>query len=400
MSNSHSKVIRFNDRAAIRHILPFVLIFGCHWVGIAYAADEPSNKSEEILRGDQKKMSERALAAGLYWLARHQAKNGNWSLKEYTKECTDKTCSGVATQESLSAATAMGVLPMLAAGQTHSSQGPFQKSVKSAVSWLIAHQKPDGDLSVGADQQMYSHAMATIALVEDYRMTRDKTIGTAAQKAVDFIEAAQHPVTGGWRYHPAQEGDTSVLGWQLTALDSARRAGLAVKPGTLDGAKRFLASVEKRDSDGKPTGRFSYQPDGKATPTISAIGLLSNQYLKADRSDPLFFAGENYLAENMPELESRNVYYWLYATQVLHRAADANWDKWNRRVRKLLVEPQDRTGCAAGSWNPEKPNHDAWGPNGGRLMMTSFSCMILEVPVRWSFLAGAESAIYKVDAEK
>jgi hypothetical protein len=85
---------------------------------------------------------------------------------------------------------------------------------------------------------------------------------------------------------------------------------------------------------------------------------------------------------------------------VLHRAADANWDKWNRRVRKLLVETQDRTGCAAGSWNPEKPKRDAWGPNGGRLMMTSFSCMILEVTVRWSFLAGAESAVYKVDAEK
>src|SRR5207248_2024395 len=38
--------------------------------------------------------TERAVGAALYWLAHHQSADGSWSLKEYTKQCKDKTCTG------------------------------------------------------------------------------------------------------------------------------------------------------------------------------------------------------------------------------------------------------------------------------------------------------------------
>ena len=82
------------------------------------------------------KETERAVAAALYWLAKHQMKEGNWSLKDYTKMCKDKTCTGPGSQESISAATAMGLLPFLAAGQTHVSAGPFQQVIARGVYWL------------------------------------------------------------------------------------------------------------------------------------------------------------------------------------------------------------------------------------------------------------------------
>ncbi len=72
---------------------------------------------------------------------------------------------------------------------------------------------------------MYSHGLATIALCEDYGMSSDKTVGEHAQKAINFIQAAQNTKTGGWRYHPGDEGDTSVVGWQLMALKSAKWPG-------------------------------------------------------------------------------------------------------------------------------------------------------------------------------
>ena len=76
--------------------------------------------------------------------------DGSWSFQKYTDKCTDKSCTGRGGQESLSAATAMGVLPFLAAGQTHVYKGPYQKLVDDGVHWLVNHQKPDGDLSAGA----------------------------------------------------------------------------------------------------------------------------------------------------------------------------------------------------------------------------------------------------------
>ena len=329
--------------------------------------------------------SERAVTAAIYWLAQHQARDGSWSLQDFVKRCRDKTCTGIGAQESVSGATAMGVLPFLGVGQTHVAKGKLQPSVARAIYWLISHQKPDGDLSAGASQQMYSHALATIALCEDYGMTRDKTVGLAAQKALNFIQSAQNSKTRGWRYHPGEEGDTSVTGWQLMALTSGQVAKLHVNQATFDGVKRWLSAVAKTapgESSGG-SGQFSYQPEGAATPTMSAVGLLCSQYLRAGRADPVIVGGVQYLMANPPEEDAQNVYYWYYAAQVMHNMNDKDWDTWNHKLRTILVQTQTREGCAAGSWDPDKPVRDAWGPAGGRLMVTSLSALTLEVYYRY-----------------
>jgi hypothetical protein len=318
----------------------------------------------------------RPVPAALYWLARHQMPEGNWSLIDYRRMCKDKSCTGAAAIESLSAATALGLLPFLAADQKQSKNGPYRKVIDAGLKWLLNHQKADGDLSAGAASQMYSHGLATIALCKDYGLTRDKAVAAAAQKAIDFIQDAQNSTTGAWRYHPGEEGDTSVLGWQLTALKNAEQAGLTVKPIAFDGAKKWLKSC---GAGGDNLGTFSYQPEGGPTPTMTAVALLCNQYLHMDHADPVITGGVKYLMANQPDVAKHNIYYWYYATQVMHNRADKDWDTWNRKIRPILVESQMREGCAAGSWDPEKPDKDAWGPMGGRIMTTSLSCLTLEV---------------------
>ncbi len=409
------------------------------------------NRMVMELRYGGTQATERGVGAALYWLAHHQMPDGAWSLQQYTQMCKDKSCTGPGSQESLSAATALGILPFLAAGQTHTSPGPFQRTVQGGINWLISRQKADGDLSADAQSQMYSHGLATIALCEAYGMTKDKTVGAAAQRAINFIQSAQNLKTGGWRYHPREEGDTSVVGWQFMALKSAQMAGLDVEYAATDGTKKWLVSVFKgdgtggnvsapafllgpssllkrvgrdgtggnvstpapppespggeaprksvyvidrgavidagtaggTDSTGVLGGQFSYQPDGNATPAMTAVGLLCSQHLHAGRADPVIVGGVRYLMANLPEESTHNIYYWYYATQVMHNMADKDWDTWNRKVREILVKEQTKQGCAAGSWDPEMPNRDAWGPYGGRLMMTSLSALTLEVYYRY-----------------
>ena len=179
-----------------------------------------------LATGGGNKDSERAVTASLIWLANHQDHDGHWSLQNYTHRCTDKTCTGTGSVSTDVGATAMCLLPFLAAGQTHKSRGPYKTHILQGVQWLIRHQQPDGNLAKGAPQMMYSHGLASIALSEAYALTGDKQVGMAAQDAVNFIVAAQNAADGGWRYNPKDPGDTSVTGWQLMALKSAHMAGL------------------------------------------------------------------------------------------------------------------------------------------------------------------------------
>jgi len=326
--------------------------------------------------------SERAVAGGLNWLARHQAPAGNWSL-QHNKYCKGGSCSGPGNIPADSAATAMALLAFQAAGQTHKAAGPYHRQVQKGIAWLMKRQDhASGDLSAGDTRnQMYCHGLATIALCEAYAMTRDENVGAAATKAVRFIERAQNQGTGGWRYRPGQEGDTSVLGWQVMALKSAQIAGIGVDSLAFEGARRWLASVAK----GEHQGLYSYQPYDEVTPTRTAIGMLCQQYLGSDPNDPAMIEGKKYLLEHLPDANlDRNVYYWYYATLVMHNFMDRDWDRWNRPMRATLIQTQCTVPneCAEGSWAPDSPTIDRWS-QGGRLYVTALSTLSLEVYYRY-----------------
>ncbi len=99
-----------------------------------------------------------------------------------------------------------------------------------------------------------------------------------------------------------------------------------------------------------------------------------------------------YLMGHLPNIKSRDTYYWYYATQVMHNVPGPEWDTWNRQMRRVLIESQVKEGCAAGSWDPARPTPDRWREQGGRLMVTSLACLTLEVYYRYL-------PLYKLDAD-
>jgi hypothetical protein len=336
------------------------------------------------------KASERAVAAALNWFARHQNPDGSWGLGNFVQHCQGEACGGTGdVQGADSAATAMALLPFLAAGQTHYTKGPYRRTVQAGLDWLIRHQKQNGDLRNGSN--MYAHGLAAITLCEAFGLTGDTRLRIAATGAIRFIEQSQIPATGGWHYEPfptPTPGDTSVVGWQVMAIKSAQMAGLEVSPQAIEGAHKWLALVAK----GKHKGLFSYNTETPATPAMSSVGLLCTQYFGAKRDDPAIQEGIAYLMGLLPKADERDTYYWYYATQVMHNVPGPEWDTWNRQMRRVLIESQVKEGCAAGSWDPDEPSPDPWGKRGGRIMITSLCCLTLEVYYRYL-------PLYKLDSE-
>jgi hypothetical protein len=223
---------------------------------------------------------------------------------------------------------------------------------------------------------MYAHALATIAICEAYGLSQDPWLRRPAQMAVDYLIRAQHH-GGGWRYHPNESGDMSVTGWVVMALKSAQMANLSVPEAKMRLAVSFINDCCS-DNEG-----YGYVGRG-ATPTMSAVGLLCRQYLQNWGSQNLrMIKGvENHLEKNMPSKGHKNIYYYYYATQVLHHFGTDSWKRWNEKMSRLLLDTQEMTGGSQdiiGSWSSAGDRH---GGAGGRLMVTSLSLLTLEVYYR------------------
>ncbi len=336
------------------------------------AARDPRIRVEMVAREGGTTLTEAAVSRGLRWLAEHQNRNGSWSLDAFN-DSQGCTCTGVGLHSD-SAATSLSLLPFLGAGQTH-LVGQYRDVVSLGLRWLISIQKRNGDLreSSTGNSGMYAHGQAAIVLCEAYLMTGDETFRDPAQRAIAFIVAAQHPA-GGWRYFPGQEGDTSVLGWQLMALQSARAAGLSVPPRTFALANRYLDTVAK-----EPGGRYAYQPFREPTHVMTAEALLCRFYLGSGLDTAGVQDGLDFLADShLPSARDPDFYYWYYATQTLHHAGGARWTRWNQAMSDTLVSLQDRRGHEAGSWRPIGPHTEA----GGRIYSTALAVCTLEVYYR------------------
>jgi hypothetical protein len=323
------------------------------------------------------KASENAVELALKWISEHQMEDGSWNFNHTTAKlcngkCPDKGDAAIAKY----GATGLAVLPFLGAGYTHES-GKYKETVRKGLAYLVQNRK--GGSYHEPEGTMYSHGLASLALCEAYGMSNSKNgipgLGEAAQSSLKFIEFAQHS-GGGWRYEPKEQGDTSVVGWQVMALKSGQMAGLKVNPATLTKVETFLKSVQSFEGNAMTYG-YRFPGGGGAT---TAIGNLCRMYLGVERADPTLTGAVEWLAARGPSDD--DMYYNYYATQVVFHHTNykgALWEKWNTRMRDYLVEMQEQGEHIRGSWHFTVGHSSVAG---GRLYSTCMGAMILEVYYR------------------
>jgi hypothetical protein len=324
------------------------------------ASGERRNKLVTDMGGSPE--TEAAVAAALVWLAKQQHADGYWEFDGNSK--ADRV-----------AATAMCMLPFLAAGETH-RDGKYKFNVAKGLAYLKTQLRPTGRF---AQSEMYSQAIGTIALCELAGMTQDDTIKKMAKLAVDYIVKAQAR-NGSWGYQAGDAGDTSIVGWQIQALKSARLADIAVSDKVFEQAEAFLESV----SDSGAT--YGYRTKG-STHTLTAVGLLCRQYMGWGPKNPTLARGIKYMWDSYkPRDDDWNMYYYYYATQVFHFFDGPAWHKdWNPAMREVLLKKQVTEKSAraksedVGSWPKDSGQI---GTHCGKLGTTALACLTLEVYYR------------------
>ncbi len=331
----------------------------------------PATRIALVKSGGGNKESEAAVANGLAWLSRQQKKDGSWAFDNGG----DKA-----------AATGMALLPFLAAGQTHKAPaGPnnkYKDNVTAALAALLKMQKSDGSFSGNT----YANAIAVVSLCEAFGMTGDKAqLLKPCQAALDHIAKGQG-ANGSWGYKYGDEGDTSIVGWQVQALHSGKMCKeLKVDTKVMEKAMKFLDSVASKPKGSSVACTFGYRSPG-AGPSLTAVGLLCRYYLNGwGPNSPGLRDGVDFLLKVHPPEDNQpfDMYFYYYATQVAHFREGEEWAKqWNPKMRDMLVGKQvkDKTKPAVdGSWDKDT----TWiGDSCGRLGTTAMAVLTLEVYYR------------------
>jgi hypothetical protein len=375
-------------------------------IGIGGGAAGGSNKRlgrrRLVARSSGFTRTEDAVNQGLRWLADHQDPAGFWDCDGFMRmDKVTPVCDGPGNPLYDPGVSGLALLAFLGAGQTH-KHGEYKLTVRNGLKYLKQIQDPEGCFGPRTtDHFTYNHAIAALAMAEAYGLTLSPLFKQSAQQGIDFVHKCQNPYLA-WRYgvRPG-DNDSSVSGWMIMALKSAKTSGLRVDPSAFEGMRHWIEKATEPEY-----GRVGYttRGSGPARPTelmdrfpadrsesLTAVGVLSRVFLGEDpaRSEMIRKGTElclKALPEWNPEAGTIDMYYWYYGCLALFQVGGDPWRKWNESIKDAIL-PNQRTGPPAfrGSWDPVGP----WGHEGGRVYSTALMVMCMEVYYRYPQLFGS-----------
>jgi len=186
--------------------------------------------------------------------------------------------------------------------------------VRMGLRALMMAQKRDGSFGGTARTDM----VATLALCEAYWMTRNPRYKKPAQEGLNHLAKTRIAPDWGW-------GDDTI--YAVLALESGKQAGLDVDPDAFDGARHWFVRLRpKTDAEraGALLGRILMGEDPRQSPDLKRLA----EEIGAPEDD-------------LELLQLGSLALFQYGGQP--------WRKWNRGMKKLIVETQLRED---GSWAP------------------------------------------------
>lgn len=369
------------------------------------------NSPPKIVSSRDDEKAKKMIEFALDWFARHQNEDGSWSLG-YTKHCKRSKCidDSIGDKEYNVGATGLVLCAFLGASITPNSKDEHSKVVKKAIEFLREQQEKNGQIGKDSDNMMYNHVIAALALSEAFYLTKDKELKKPVELALKFILDAQNDGMG-WRYKPKYgNSDSSVTGWVVLFLNSAKHLKLDVPDKAFQGAENWFKSVTDKDTGivgydrkwekGYPMGSSIRAVNDKHIfkiyPSVTGMGIVSRILCdKSSKDDKEIKNGIKTILDYKPswggDHGTVDFYYWLHATLAIYLACDPKSEdvkKWDKALYKALVESdrQHAQDCSKGSWDPG----DRWSCKGGKVVMTATGALILEIYTGSSRVLGIE----------
>lgn len=392
-----------NARATLGLALPLAaLIAGC-----TSSSSEPDTAARQSAPSSpaQEDPPSPALAGAavdraLAWLVAHQDPDGRWDCDGFTKhDGTAGLDEGTGLANHDVGVTGLALLALLGAGHTTTS-GAHRDNVERAIAWLVSQQDAEsGQIGERSSAEfMYDHAIGSLALFEAITLCEESDLRPQARKALEFIAVSRNPYRV-WRYSmpPDGDNDTSVSGWMLLALASAREAGLPTIGGVVesglewfdemtDPATGRVGYVERGSTSSRTVGHNEQYPTD-STETMTAVALACRALLgQTPAEDEAMARHAELLVRALPRWSedgmTNDMTYWHFGTMAMAQMGGKRWDRWRAAVSAAAMEGQRSDGAADGSWDPNGP----WGYAGGRVMSTALAALSLESVERYGNL--------------
>ncbi len=353
-------------------------------------------RTKALQKGGGNAATERAVTAGLDWLARHVGEDGGWDADGFADQCAEGTaCTGIGKGQHGEdmpcpfddAITAVATLAFLGRGHLPGADDdPHGALVEAALERLRG---AGGTWGLALATQCFAEAEA---LERKGRWQDDAESGARAL-------LGRRQADGAWGYAaPYRPGsDIPFTALAVQALVTARDAGVELPADLAPGVEKFLATLEVKK------GRLAYMKEGRRygyTPTSSNAhcGAAIRHLLGVGLSTPAHRANMSLIAKQKPswkisfrdvnvpgrgkvpvQIGNLSMYQWWYGTVATFQAGGTSWSGWYGKAKSALVGHQEKRGCATGSWDP-KGTYER--QTGGRVFATALGVLILEQPYR------------------
>jgi len=304
-----------------------------------------------------------AIAHGLDYLARSQARDGAW-----------RDAGGYGTYPA--AMTGLAGMALSAAGSTP-TRGRHWREVREAMEYLLRLADPRTGMiaDLGTENRnMYGHGFSTLYLASVYGMEEDvvrqEKLHGVLSRAVTLIVRAQS-AAGGWIYTPDSGGDEgSVTVTQVQALRACRMAGIVVDKKTIDRAVDYIRKCQ--NSDGSIKYSLGSGGDGRPAITAAGVAVLYNAGVYDDQ--PFVEKAVTYCKKHIQiGVDTTNHHYYahLYWSQALYQRGGPDWTDYYGKAIAFLLRQQKKDG----SWD---------GDGIGGIYGTAIALTILQLPYAYA----------------